>query len=84
MGIFSAIFSAPFTPLRGTVWVAEQVHDEAEKQFYDRGKIRRQLEEVAEARQDGRLDDSEADQLERELVSRLLEATRRNKSKEQG
>ncbi|MGK4066085.1 c-type cytochrome biogenesis protein CcmI [Rothia sp. HC945] len=84
MGIFSAIFSAPFAPLRGTVWVAEQVRDEAEKQFYDRGKIRRQLEEVADARRDGRLDDSEADQLERELVGRLLEATRRNKSKEQG
>ena len=79
MGLFSAILGAPFAPLRGTVWVAEKVRDEAEKQYYDPGVIRRALEEVADARDAGTLEDEEADRIERELVARLLESTRRRK-----
>lgn len=79
MGLFSSILGAPLAPLRGTVWVAEKVRDEAEKQYYDPGTIRRALEEVADARDSGSLDDDEADRIERELVSRLLESTRRRK-----
>lgn len=82
MGLFSAIVGAPLAPLKGTVWVAEQVRNEAEKRYYDSGAIRRQLEEVAEARETGSISDEEADGLERELVARLLESTRRRNSKE--
>ncbi|MGC5615130.1 gas vesicle protein GvpG [Georgenia sp. Z1491] len=77
MGLFSAILGAPLAPLRGTVWVAEQVRDEAERQYYDPGTIRRALEDVADARTAGTIDADEADRLERELVARLLESTRR-------
>jgi hypothetical protein len=82
MGLFSAIVGAPLAPLKGTVWVAEQVRDEAEKRYYDPGAIRRQLEEVAEARESGAIGDDEADELERDLVARLLESTRRGNPKE--
>lgn len=82
MGILSSILGAPLAPLRGTVWVAEQVRDEAEKQYYNPGTIRRALEEVAEARDAGTIDEDEADRLERNLVSRLLESTRRHNPKE--
>lgn len=77
MGIFSALFTAPLAPLRGTVWVAEQIHQEAERQHYDPGNIRRQLRDVEAARAAGDLDQEEAAQLERELVARLMESTRR-------
>ncbi|GAA1846727.1 gas vesicle protein GvpG [Brevibacterium marinum] len=82
MGLFSAIVGAPLAPLKGTVWVAEQVRDEAEKRYYDPGAIRRQLEEVSAARESGAISEDEADDLERELVARLLESTRRRNSKE--
>ena len=74
MGLFSGIF---FGPIKGTIWVAEQLKEEAERQFYDPGATRRQLEEVARAREDGRLTDEEATEQEKELVQRLLTARRR-------
>lgn len=82
MGLFSAIIGAPLAPLKGTVWVAEQVRNEAEKRHYDPGAIRRQLEEVSAARESGAISAEEADELERDLIARLLESTRRRNSKE--
>ncbi len=79
MGLFGALFSLPLAPVRGVVWVAEKVLDEAERQYYDAGAIRRQLEAVDEARQNGTIDDAEADALEEALVARLIEANRRNR-----
>lgn len=77
MGLFSGIFMAPFAPIKGTVWVAEKIKDEAERQYYDPGAIRRQLEDVAQARKDGQLSDEEATALEKELVQRLITSNRR-------
>lgn len=82
MGILSALIGAPLAPLKGTVWVAEQVRNEAEKRYYDPGAIRRQLEEVSTAREADVISDDEADELERDLVARLLESTRRRTSEE--
>jgi Gas vesicle protein G len=79
MGLLSAILGLPFAPLRGTVWIAEQVLAEAERQYYDPAAIRAALEEVAAARQTGEISDEEADGIERELVARLLEAGRRRR-----
>lgn len=73
MGLLS-IFTAPIS---GTIWIAEQIQEEAERQYYDPGLIRRQLEDVAEARATGELSDDEASELEKQLVKRLIEANRR-------
>lgn len=80
MGLFSSILGAPLAPLRGTVWVAEQISKEAERQYYDPGSIRRKLREVEDARNLGTLTEEEAATLEQELVARLLESTRRRKT----
>ena len=77
MGLFSALFGLPLAPVRGVVWVAEKLQEEAERQFYDPGTIRRQLEEVARARDDGAISPEEAAELERELVARLMEGRQR-------
>jgi hypothetical protein len=79
MGILSGLLSLPLAPVCGTVWVAEQVLHEAEHQYYDAGTLRRQLEEVALARDSGDLDDAEADALEEHLIARLIEANRRSR-----
>ena len=76
MGLLSGFF---FGPIKGTIWVAEQLKDEAERQFYDPGAIRRELEAVAQARQDCTLSDEEATEMEQELIDRLLYAHRRER-----
>lgn len=76
MGLLSGFFLGP---IKGTIWVAEQLHEEAERQYYDPGAIRRQLEDIAQARQDGRITNQEATELEKELIQRLLYAHRRDR-----
>lgn len=79
MGLLSALVTLPLAPVRGVVWVAEQVSSEAEREWYDPARIRRRLDEVARAREDGTMDEAEADAEERELVARLLESSRRDR-----
>ncbi|MCK9792424.1 c-type cytochrome biogenesis protein CcmI [Isoptericola sp. 4D.3] len=79
MGLFTALVTLPLAPVRGVVWVAEQVRTEAERELYDPGTIRQRLDEIARARQEGTIDDADADAAERELVARLLESSRRRR-----
>lgn len=79
MGLLGALFTLPLAPVRGTIWVAEQVLGEAEREYYDVGKIRRQLDDVGQARERGEIGDAEADALEESLVARLIEANRRQR-----
>jgi hypothetical protein len=72
MGLITGLLGLPLAPVRGTVAVAEQVRRQAEREFYDPGRIRRELEEVDRLRNAGELTDDEADAWEEELVDRLL------------
>ena len=72
MGLITGILGLPLAPLRGTVAAAEQIRRQAEEEFYDPVRIRRQLEEVARQRASGELSDEEADAWEDELVGRLM------------
>jgi hypothetical protein len=53
-------------------WIAEQVLDEAERQWTDPAAIERALADVDAKRQSGELSDEEAAELEEELVARLI------------
>lgn len=77
MGLLWNVLALPLAPVRATTWVAEQILAEAERAHYDPSAIRRQLEEVDQARQDGRLTEQEAEDLEQELVARLIESNPR-------
>ncbi|WP_069385899.1 gas vesicle protein GvpG [Cellulosimicrobium cellulans] len=77
MGLLWSLVSLPLAPVRGTAWIAAQVLAAAESEYYDAGAIRRRLEQVADARDRGEIDDATADALEEELVARLVEANRR-------
>jgi chorismate mutase len=72
MGLLTGLLGLPLAPLRGTVAVAEQIRRQAEEEFYDPAKIRRQLEDVDRMRAEGDLTDEEATAIEDELVDRLL------------
>lgn len=72
MGLITGLLGLPLAPLRGTIWVADQVLQQAEEEFYDPARIKAQLEDVDRARAAGELSDDEATAIEDELVERLL------------
>jgi hypothetical protein len=71
VGLFTGLLTLPLAPVRGVVWVAEQVLEEAERQYYDQGNIRRELAELELDFEDGRIDDRQRAERERELLARL-------------
>jgi gas vesicle protein GvpG len=72
-GLVTGLVTWPLAPVRGTVWVADQVLGEAERQWYDPAVIQRELDEVTARRAAGDLTDEEADFLEDALVQRLID-----------
>ena len=72
MGLISGIFTWPVAPVRGVAWLAEQVLDEAERQWADPAAVERALADVDARRAAGEIDDAEAADLEEELVARLI------------
>ena len=43
MGLFKELVLLPLAPVRGTLWVTEQIAQEAEAQLYDEDRIKREL-----------------------------------------
>ena len=72
MGLVTGLLGLPLLPVRGVVWLAEQIREEAESQYYDPARIRAQLEQVDEARRRGELSEQECSEIENELLERLM------------
>ena len=71
MGIFTGLITLPLAPVRGAVWVAEQVAAEADRQLYDESQIRRELLQLEMDYDDGEIGEEERSELEDELLERL-------------
>lgn len=76
MGLLTGLLGLPLAPVRGVLWLAEQIRQQAEEQYYDPARIRDQLERIDEARRTGELSEAECAELENELLQRLM--TRRS------
>ncbi|MDF3293024.1 c-type cytochrome biogenesis protein CcmI [Streptomyces silvisoli] len=72
MGLFTGLLTLPLAPVRGVIWVAEQVRDEALRQTEDPTVLRRRLAEVERAREAGEIAEEEAAEIQEDLVRRLL------------
>ncbi|MEN3298327.1 gas vesicle protein GvpG [Pseudonocardia sp.] len=72
MGIVSGLLGLPLAPVRGVLWLAQQIQEQAEEQYYDPARIRAQLEQVDEARRSGELSEEECAEIENELLQRLM------------
>ena len=72
MGLVTGLLGLPLAPVRGVIWLAEQVLEQAEEQFYDPARIRAQLEQVDEARRSGEFSEEECVEIENELLQRLM------------
>ena len=73
MGLITGLLTLPLAPVRGTVWLAERIQEQAERELYDESAIRAGLLEIEEARAAGEADAAELDAVEDALIERLLE-----------
>ena len=73
MGLIAGLLLLPLAPVRGTVWIAERLQEQAERELYDESAIRAGLLELEAAREAGAIDEEELDAAEDELIARLLE-----------
>ena len=72
MGLITGLLTLPLAPIRGTVWLAERIQEQAEEELYDESAIRAGLLELESARQAGTLDEQELAAAEDELIERLM------------
>lgn len=71
MGLFREIVLLPLAPVRGTVWVTEQITEEAERRLYDEDNIKRELLQLEIESDEGLLGEKEREAKEDELLDRL-------------
>ena len=76
MGLITGLLTLPLAPVRGTVWLAERIQEQAELEYYDESAILAGLREIDEARAAGDVDGPELDEVEDALIERLLEIRR--------
>ena len=72
MGLISGLLTLPLAPLRGTVWLAERIQEQAEEELYDESAIRAGLRELEAAREAGDVDEEELAAAEDALIERLM------------
>lgn len=71
MGLISGLLLLPLAPVRGTVWIAERLLEEAERELDDPAAIERRLADAEAAHERGELTDDELADIEDELLRRL-------------
>lgn len=74
MGLFTGLLTLPLAPVRGVVWLAEQLEAEARRQWSDPAAIRMRLAEIDAAYEAGQVTAAERDAVQDELVARLMQA----------
>jgi hypothetical protein len=80
MGLITGLLTLPLAPVRGVAWIAEQVRQEAERQWMDPAALQEALADIQARRGAGLIEDAEADRLEGELIERLLASQQRQGS----
>jgi hypothetical protein len=71
MGLITGILTLPLAPVRGVVWVAEKVAEQAELELYDENRIMAELAELELAKDAGELDEDQFNRSVDELLERL-------------
>lgn len=74
MGLITGLLTLPLAPVRGVTWIAEQIQEEAERQWSDPVVLRAQLADVEALRESGAIEEDEAGRLEEEILERLMAA----------
>ncbi|WP_405613314.1 gas vesicle protein GvpG [Streptomyces sp. NBC_01508] len=73
MGLITQILTLPLAPVRGSVWVLDQVVLAAEREYYDPDPVRKELADLEKELLSGGISEEEFDRREDELLDRLEE-----------
>jgi hypothetical protein len=71
MGLLTGLLTLPLAPVRGTMWIAERLLDEVERELDDPRTIEAQLLEAEERFERGEITQEEFEVLEDALMRRL-------------
>lgn len=71
MGLLSGLVTLPLAPLRGTLWLAEQLAEQAARELGDETTLRRRLAEAERDFELGLLSADEYEAVEDELLERI-------------
>jgi Gas vesicle protein G len=74
VGFLTGLVTFPLAPVRGTVWLAEKIAEQAEHELSDESAIRRRLTEVEIQHDMGEIDDEEFAAAESALLDELMRA----------
>jgi gas vesicle protein GvpG len=73
MGLLTGLLTLPLAPVRGTIWIAEQLTAEAERELRNETSLRRRLAETERQFEAGALTIEEYEAIEDDLLERLEE-----------
>jgi hypothetical protein len=73
MGLLTGLLTLPLAPVRGTIWIAEQLALEAERELGNEKTLRRHLAEAERQFELGMLSVEEYESIEDALLERLDE-----------
>jgi hypothetical protein len=71
VGLITGLITLPLAPVRGTVWIAEKLLEEAERELNDPAAIEQQLLDAEARHERGEITDDELEQIEDDLLRRL-------------
>jgi hypothetical protein len=71
MGLLTGLLTLPLAPVRGTIWIAEQIAVQAERELGDESALRRRLAEAEREFELGAMTLEEYESIEDELLERL-------------
>jgi hypothetical protein len=71
MGLLTGLLTLPLAPVRGTVWIAEQLMAQAERELGDEPTLRRRLAEAEREFEAGTINVEEYEAIEDQLLERL-------------
>jgi hypothetical protein len=71
MGLLTGLLTLPLAPVRGTIWVAEQLLEEVQRELDDPRTIEAQLDDAEERFARGEISAEEYELIEDALMRRL-------------
>jgi Gas vesicle protein G len=71
VGLLSGLLLLPLAPVRGTIWIAEQIAEQAARELDDESSIRRRLAEAERDLEFGLISPEEFEAYEDALLDRL-------------
>lgn len=75
MGLIKELVLLPAAPVRFTFWVTQKVSEQAEREHFSTGAGVRKLQQIEQARAEGRIDEEQAAELEGQVLEQQLGAT---------